>query len=806
MKKTILLLFVLAITVNTDFYAQLPFSKSKDDIFEIENIEEVSAKHKKIAVLPFRTLITYQHPEIRVESQLEQVNNQLRLSYMWQVALHERITKRSKKLSVEIQEIQETNKILLDHDYFRNFNKYSPIDLCEILDVDAIVFSTYDLSLNNDESTLLGAGLTELAAAAAATSNIPGVSNLSSQMIKDMTTDPGGFVNKLKSGDLNELISMTAGAVGFDPKLATVLVANSGTVIKLAKGETDNLLQDVLINNASLIGDQLGGNDGEMVANLIKKNATTIQNIVDGEVENLFTDLVSNNLSAMAGEFGGADGVLISNIISNNSSLIKNVVNGDTSNLFQQILANNANLIGEKIGGNNAQLYTNLIINNQTLIKDIASGNTTELLQNLLTNNMNTLGEQIGSEEVSKYVGMISANKDLVKGMIAGDMTQIKSKLLEQGTELLGAQLSNSEIGEFSSILTGNKELVQSFVNGDTSGIVNNALSQAPDLLGVNLDIAQIQQFSNLVGQNKDLVSNLTSGNVSDIVGGTLSKISSGKLSLEQSNELGQILTANPEILGIISAGNTANLTSKIKQLIPEVDASSISEYTEFLTSNKNELTQLFEVNVAEVEKVKNFMNPEMITNLAQTYGADQNFMGGMLSGDSNIMVDQLLRSEELKSLGLDASVMNNMAGIFLKSRGEAAEILASGAVEFYALTGELTTSNFSIEVEEEDNSSNKKKNEKMVIKKKKFFNKVTDFALTNGTNAGKTNASERIGNFLSGSKGDIGSTSFSIFDGATGGLTWNYVEVEENTNVYDIEKSLDRFARKFTRKLPYMD
>lgn len=804
MKKRLLLFISLTLMAISGLYAQKGlFSAPKQNLFEIETIAEVSAKHQKIAVLPFRTLISYQHPDIRMESQLEQVKNQQRLSYLWQIALYDRFTKKSKKLSVEIQDIHETNQILLDHDYLRNFNTYSPIDLCRILKVDAIVFSTYDLSLNNDESTLLGAGLSGLANAAVASGEIPGVSNLSSQMIRDLTTNPGGFVDKLKSGDLNELISMTAGAAGFDPKLTALVVSNTGTIIKLAKGETDNLLRDVLVNNATLIGDQIGGDNGKMVANLIKKNATTLQNIVDGEVENLFTDLVSNNLSVVAGQFGGADGELISKIITNNSGLIKNIVNGDTSNLFQQILANNASLIGEKIGGSNAQLYTNLIINNQTLINDIASGNTTNLLQNVVANNMSTLGEQMGSGEVSKYIGLISENKELVNGLMQGDITDLKSKIMEQGSQFVGAQLNNTEIGEFSSILTGNKELVQSFVSGDTSGMVNTALSQAPDLFGVNLDPNQIQQFSNLVGKNKDLVGNLSAGNVSGILGGTLSKISSGKLSMEQASGLGNLLTANPGLLGTIVSGDNANLTSKLKTLIPGMDASGISQYTDFLTGNKAEITQLFEVNVSEVEKAKNFMNPEMIAGLAKSYGTDQNFMGGMLSGESNIMVDQLLRSDEFKSMGLDANIIKDIAGVFLNSRDDAAEILASGAIDFYELTGQLTESNFSLEVENGNDGKSPKK-EKLVIKKKKFFNKVADIYIEGGVGAGKSNKSERIGNFISGSKGDIGKASFSIFDSSSGGLTWNYVEVEDNTNVYDLEKSLDRFAKKFLRKLPY--
>ncbi|HLW32775.1 MAG TPA: hypothetical protein VKX40_10975 [Aequorivita sp.] len=583
---------------------------------------------------------------------MEQVRNQQKLSFMWQLALYERFTKRAKRFSVEIQNIQETNEILIAHDYFRKYNTYSPIDLCRILNVDAIVFSTYDLSLNNDESTILGSGLGAVGGALLESSM------LNSQMIKDMTSNPGGFIDKLKSGDFTELISMTAGAFGFDPKLATVIVSNAGTVIKLAQGETDNLHRDVLVNNAALIGGQVGGESGRLITSLIQKNATTIQNIIDGEVENLFSELVANNLSVVAETFGGADGVLISKIITNNSGLIKNVLNGDTSNLLQQILANNASLIGEKIGGANAQLYTNLILNNQNLINDIADGNTSALLQNLVVNNMNTLGEQMGSGEVTKYIGMISENKEIVHGLMQGDISELKSKLLEQGSNFAGAKLSNTEIGEFSSLLTGNQQLVQSYLGGDTSGMISNALSQTPDLLGVNLDAGQNQQFSNLVGKNKDIVSSLASGNVKGILGSTLGKISSGKLSVEQANGLGNLLTANPGLLGIVASGDNANLTSKIKKLAPELDSSGIAEYTNFLIGNKSEITQLFEVNTSDVEKAKNFMNPEMIAGLSKSYGSDQNFMGGMLSGESDIMVDQILRSDQMKSMGLDADTL----------------------------------------------------------------------------------------------------------------------------------------------------
>jgi len=138
---------------------------------------------------------------------------------------------------------------------------------------------------------------------------------------------------------------------------------------------------------------------------------------------------------------------------------------------------------------------------------------------------------------------------------------------------------------------------------------------------------------------------------------------------------------------------------------------------------------------------------------------------------------------------------------VFVNSRDDAAEILASGAIGFYELTGELNDSNFSIEVVDENGKAPKK--EKLVIKKEKFFNVATD-AYLYGHSGRKKNTSERIGNFISGSKGDISRTSFSIFDGNSGGLTWNFVDVEENTNVYNMEKTLDKFAKKFMKKLPY--
>ena len=76
MKKRLFLFLVLTIVVNSSLLAQgLNFQKPQNNLFEIENIDEVSAQHKKIAVLPFRTLIVYQHPDVRAESQLEQVKN-----------------------------------------------------------------------------------------------------------------------------------------------------------------------------------------------------------------------------------------------------------------------------------------------------------------------------------------------------------------------------------------------------------------------------------------------------------------------------------------------------------------------------------------------------------------------------------------------------------------------------------------------------------------------------------------------------------------------------------------------------------
>ena len=149
MKKVLISLLVLVVGMQ--------FANAQKKIYESDSFEELSKDHKIIAILPFQTTLnlksddnTYSKEQIKALEQQEGIAVQQALeSYFLN-------RKRKKKLKIEFQDINTTNRLLKKAGITAdNMDIYAPQEISKVLDVDAIISGTLNsrLVLSKDIDT-----------------------------------------------------------------------------------------------------------------------------------------------------------------------------------------------------------------------------------------------------------------------------------------------------------------------------------------------------------------------------------------------------------------------------------------------------------------------------------------------------------------------------------------------------------------------------------------------------------------------------------------------------------------------------
>jgi len=137
MKKIIILCSVLLISA---------LGYSQKTIYQSDSFETLSSNHKTVAIIPFEARLELKNKEL-TDEQLEKL--QEKEGYEVQNALETYFLKmhQRKDYRIEFQDIQNTNALLSKANIdLMNLDIYTTQDLCEILNVDAIISG--DLTLN----------------------------------------------------------------------------------------------------------------------------------------------------------------------------------------------------------------------------------------------------------------------------------------------------------------------------------------------------------------------------------------------------------------------------------------------------------------------------------------------------------------------------------------------------------------------------------------------------------------------------------------------------------------------------------
>jgi hypothetical protein len=133
--KKIILLFVIIV------FAGIHFSNAQKKIYVSDKFEELSKEHQVIAILPFQTTLNLKADQEKYsEAQIKDFEQQEGIAVQEALESYFLNRKRKKKLKIDLQDINTTNRILkkagITDD---NIDIYAPQELCKLLKVDAII-------------------------------------------------------------------------------------------------------------------------------------------------------------------------------------------------------------------------------------------------------------------------------------------------------------------------------------------------------------------------------------------------------------------------------------------------------------------------------------------------------------------------------------------------------------------------------------------------------------------------------------------------------------------------------------------
>lgn len=138
------------------------FATAQTHLYEHPQIDQYIAKHNKVAILPFKTSITLRPKDMKSMSneQLKKMEEDEGLSI--QSAMHSWFLKREKngKLKVSFLDPITTNaKLKRMGVTFENFGDYTPDELADMIEVDAIIMGSFETNKPMSEGASVALGL-----------------------------------------------------------------------------------------------------------------------------------------------------------------------------------------------------------------------------------------------------------------------------------------------------------------------------------------------------------------------------------------------------------------------------------------------------------------------------------------------------------------------------------------------------------------------------------------------------------------------------------------------------------------------
>lgn len=130
---------------------------AQKQIYEADNLNQIVAKHKTVAILPFLTTITYrkQPKGFSAEANRQQ---EISTAKSIQSSMYTFLLRKRKNYSVEFQDVEKTNILLKKAGAENKLDELTKDEVCKILGVDAVISGRFD----NEQTKSDGAALTSV--------------------------------------------------------------------------------------------------------------------------------------------------------------------------------------------------------------------------------------------------------------------------------------------------------------------------------------------------------------------------------------------------------------------------------------------------------------------------------------------------------------------------------------------------------------------------------------------------------------------------------------------------------------------
>lgn len=129
--------FLMLITLSS----QAQFESAKQ-IYESPNLKAITAKHKKVAILPFTAQITYKRPPKGYTPEGNKMEEDA-LAKGIQTSMYTYLLRKASKYSVSFQDVEKTNTILKQKGVYDQLDKVTKDSLCAWLGVDAVISGNF---------------------------------------------------------------------------------------------------------------------------------------------------------------------------------------------------------------------------------------------------------------------------------------------------------------------------------------------------------------------------------------------------------------------------------------------------------------------------------------------------------------------------------------------------------------------------------------------------------------------------------------------------------------------------------------
>jgi hypothetical protein len=146
MKKHLLFIAFFSIT--------LIFSQKQ--IFEADNIKEITANHKTVAILPFTVTITYKKQPKNFSAEANR-DQEFSMSKNIQSSMYTFLLRKRKNYTVEFQDVDKTNILLKKAGLNDRLDELTKDEIAKVLNVDAVIGGKYEVEQSKSE----GAAMTQ---------------------------------------------------------------------------------------------------------------------------------------------------------------------------------------------------------------------------------------------------------------------------------------------------------------------------------------------------------------------------------------------------------------------------------------------------------------------------------------------------------------------------------------------------------------------------------------------------------------------------------------------------------------------